>query len=549
MTKTCRQNPEHAFEVTDKDMAFYARIGVPEPKLCPDCRLQLRMSFRHGGKLHNRRCDLTGKEIIAMHPADAPFPVYDQAEWWGDGWDAGDYARDIDWDRPFLQQVAELSRAVPHIALVSTNSENCRYTNHLLNSKNCYLVVGGSHDEDTYYSHYVNRTRSSLDCLAVTNCELCYEGVASSDCHSCSFFTDSRGCTDCLFIEDCQGCTDCIGCFGLRNAQYHVFNEPVGKERYEEMLRSITPLSRANIAKIRAKFEALKADKPRRHARLYNCEDCTGDALWNCRNCHHAFDSRDGQDSKFVCFTPKAIDSYDCTFNAPDGVELCYQALSTVGVRGGISTHIAWGGNDVAYSMECHNCSNVFGCVGLKRQEYRILNKAYPKAEYEALTKRIKEGMLQDGTWGEFFPPAMSLHAYNESAAQDYFPLTEAEVREAGWTWYEGERTTMHHGRDAAVPERITETDDGIVHHVLSCSTCDRNYTVIAQELRFYRERGLPVPLSCFFCRHAARVGRRHPRRLFHRTCGKCGTTIATTYAPDRSETVYCEKCYLGTVY
>jgi CxxC-x17-CxxC domain-containing protein len=59
----------------------------------------------------------------------------------------------------------------------------------------------------------------------------------------------------------------------------------------------------------------------------------------------------------------------------------------------------------------------------------------------------------------------------------------------------------------------------------------------------------IPIPHNCFDCRHKARMALRNPRRLWSRTCAKCGTAISTSYSPDRPEIVYCEECYLKEVY
>ena len=37
--------------------------------------------------------------------------------------------------------------------------------------------------------------------------------------------------------------------------------------------------------------------------------------------------------------------------------------------------------------------------------------------------------MKSTGEWGEFFPHEMSPFGYNETVAQEYFPMTEDEVR------------------------------------------------------------------------------------------------------------------------
>ncbi|KKP36762.1 MAG: hypothetical protein UR28_C0038G0001, partial [Candidatus Peregrinibacteria bacterium GW2011_GWF2_33_10] len=49
--------------------------------------------------------------------------------------------------------------------------------------------------------------------------------------------------------------------------------------------------------------------------------------------------------------------------------------------------------------------------------------------------------------------------------------------------------------------------------------------------------------------RHKDRMALRNPRKLWKRNCIKCNAEIQTTYAPERKEIVYCEKCYLESVY
>jgi hypothetical protein len=89
------------------------------------------------------------------------------------------------------------------------------------------------------------------------------------------------------------------------------------------------------------------------------------------------------------------------------------------------------------------NCSNLFGCSGLKSASYCILNKQYTKAEYEILVPKIIEHMMKISSpsdegdahraggvmeWGEFFPSSMSPFGYNETVAQEYYPMTRDEV-------------------------------------------------------------------------------------------------------------------------
>ena len=59
------------------------------------------------------------------------------------------------------------------------------------------------------------------------------------------------------------------------------------------------------------------------------------------------------------------------------------------------------------------------------------------KEEYEELVPKIIEKMKVDGEWGQFFPPSISHFGYNETVANDYYPLSKTAALERGWTWYD----------------------------------------------------------------------------------------------------------------
>ncbi len=193
-----------------------------------------------------------------------------------------------------------------------------------------------------------------------------------------------------------------------------------------------------------------------------------------------------------------------------------------------------------------------------------LRNKQYTKEEYEKLVPKIIEHMKktplrspsgsyegQAGEWGEFFPTTMSPFAYNETMAQDYFPLTPNEATGRGFRWKQDAEGTT--GRESIrwerVPQNIQDVEDAITEEILACETCKRNFRIIPQELTFYREQGLPLPRSCYNCRNLKRLSMRNPRKLWNRSCAKCSKEIQTTFAPGRPEVVYCEECYLKEVY
>ena len=408
---------------------------LPVPKICPLCRQQRRLSFRNERSLYKSKCGLSGKTIISLYSPEKPHTVYDQDQWWSDKWNALDYGRDFDFSKSFSEQLKQLYIDVPQLSLYNINVENGYYTNYALNQKNCYLLFGAGNNEDCLFGKFVVECKDVVDCLSVYGCELCYEGVASEKCYDCKFFVNCQNCSDCLMIEECLGCKNCIACFGLRKKEYCIGNEQLSKEEYEKMATKCKQLSHENIKYLKKMLDDLKAKLPHMQSHTYNCEDSSGDGLYNCKNCTNAFDCKDCEDCKNIYFSPKTIETQDCSFCAPDGVRFCYNVCSIIGLENSITNFFVWYGSDALYSMNCQSCNNIFGCVGLRNEKYCILNKEYSKDEYEKMVSKIIDHMTETGEWGEYFSYSLNPFAYNETIAQEYFPLTKEKALSLGATW------------------------------------------------------------------------------------------------------------------
>ncbi len=551
----CRQS----FEITDADLKFYdeaspviggKKQAIPAPTKCPDCRVRQRLMFRNDLSLHHRKSDLTGKQIISIYSQDKPYVVYDQDEWWSDKWDDLEHGRPFDFNRSFTEQFRELNALVPHMSLFTTNAENSYYTNHSLNARNTYLVAGATNIEDCLYGRFIINCKNTVDGLSLYSCELCYECTASQGCYACFLCTYSYNCSDCLMVEDCQSCKNCCLCFGLKNQEYCFFNEKIGKEAYEARMKELQPLTREKMHMLYQRMKDMSAKIPRRASYLFACEDSSGDMLFNSRNCRSTFDSSGCEDCAYVWNTPKGVSSHDCTYTAPDGVRWCYNACSTVGADNSMATFLCWYGANNYYSREIHHCQNVFGCSGLKKRKYCILNKQYTQEEYEALVPKIIDHMRKTGEWGEYLDPSLSTMGYNETLAQEFFPIEKEEAVKNGWKWYdEAQKKDAYMGPKIDVPATIAEAGDDVCDKIFLCEATGKPFKIVPQELKFYRDMKLPLPRRCPDKRHMDRMALRNPRTLWDRKCAKCSKAIKTTYSPDKKETVYCDECYLATVY
>ena len=150
--------------------------------------------------------------------------------------------------------------------------------------------------------------------------------------------------------------------------------------------------------------------------------------------------------------------------------------------------------------------------------------------------------------YGEMLPSELSPWAYNESTAYEWFPLSKGEALEQGFNWRDSD-PKEYLNATIKLPEHIKEVSDEILEEILKCETCGKNYQIINKELTFLCRFNLPIPRDCPLCRDRARLKQLNPMQIYDRQCDKCGVEIKTSYAPDRPEIIYCEKCYQQEVY
>lgn len=555
MIKDCLQCGAQ-FEVTDDDLKVYdqfspvfdgRKFAIPAPKMCPLCRQQRRLAFRNERKLYTRKCGLSGRQILSIYSPDKPYKVYDQPEWWSDKWDAMDYGKDYDFERPFFEQLRELYLQVPRISLQTINVENSYYNCYALNLKNCYLLFGASNNEDCMFGKYITGSKNCLDSLCLYSCEFCYQGVASDGCYGSRFFTNCRNCSDSTMIEDCIGCKNCICCFGLRSKEYCILNQFVGKEKYQEFVKDYEYLTHTHIEFLRTRLAELSAKLPHVQSHIYASEDCSGDAVFNSKNCHFAYDVKDSENCKYLHNAPKCVGTYDAVYCAPDGLQFCYNVCSCIGTNL-MAAYFVWYCDNVLYSMDCMNSRDLFGCVGLKNKRYCIFNKQYIKGEYEKLVAKIVEELQKNGQWGEFFPYELAPCDYNETVAMEYFPLKKEEALKLNARWYEGTSEKIE-GEESVVPDDISEVDENILEKVLKCEVTGRKYKIIPQEFKFYQRMKVPLPRRHPDQRHYDRLKLHDAHRLLEWECDKCRKKIQTIYGPSDKTVMYCENCYLALLY
>ncbi|KKP97183.1 MAG: hypothetical protein US04_C0001G0686 [Candidatus Nomurabacteria bacterium GW2011_GWD2_36_14] len=566
--QNCKQN----FVIEPDDFSFYEKIKVPPPTFCPECRTIRRLCWRNEMSLFRRKCDVPGHKemLISFYPPEEKLVIYDSKSWWGDGWDALSYGREYDFSKSFFEQWKELRDVFPLQHLSNSNATNSDYCNIAEDSKNSYMSSGSWKIEQTHYSNRIFFTKDSSDLYIVQNSELCYDDVMCSDCYHLMYSLNCKNCVDSYFLYDCIGCTDCFGCSNLRNKSYCIWNEQFSREEYKSRLEEMNLMDFNVIEKFKLHFKEIYLKSIHRFATQIKCVNSTGENLNGVKNCKSCFDSS-GQieDSKYVHWSKMNLkDTYDSGPGVGMG-ELMYETFDTgIGNFRNLFTSVVYSSNDIEYCFNCHGSSNLFGCIGLRNKKYCILNKQYTKEEYEELVISIKKQMMEVPyvdkkgivyKYGEFFPSELSPFCYNETQAQDYFPTTREKALENGYRWRDRKNTEYQITIKAKdLPDNFDDNKIDITKEVIGClheencqDRCKGAYKIIEDELNLYKRLGVPLPRLCFFCRHESRLRMRTPMKLWHRSCMKEGCTneFETSYAPERPEIVYCEKCYQQEVY
>ena len=594
-TKTC-QNCKTKFTIEPEDFEFYKKIDVSEPTFCPECRAKRRFIFSNERSLYKRKCDFSGKQIFSLFSPKTSVKVYEQDVWWSDKWDPMDYGREYNFNRSFLNQLNNLSKDTPWLSRIARKLVNSDYSVQCSFLKNCYLLSFAGHCEDCAYGSGIDRSKDCYDNHNLRRCEFCYQGFMLVNCYKTFFSSNCSDCQEVYFSKDLVNCQNCFGCTNLRHKKYHIFNELYSKEEYEKKIKEFNLGLYLSIEELKEKAEEHHLKFPNKYMTGMKNNNVTGEYIDNSRDIKDSYNIRNAENLKYCCLIwDKTQDCYDY-YSWGENARLVYEgALLGDGINKLKFCFNCWPNcRELEYCLNCSSSSNLFGCVGLRHKQYCILNKQYTKKEYQELVPKIKKHMNdmpytdKKGRiykYGEFFPPELSPFGYNETIANEYFPLTKEQAIEQGYNWYDKPKNEYKPTIKAKdLPDHIKDVDDSILKEVIECANCHSResgnpasgspiklgmtpekvriaeesktteiscagsgvFKIIPQELKFYKKMNLPLPRLCPDCRHRERIKQRNPLKLWKRQCMKkgCKNTFETTYAPDRKEIVYCEKCY-----
>jgi hypothetical protein len=542
-TKICKHCNKN-FSITEEDLNFYNKISpkikwekfhLPLPKLCPDCRQQRRLSFMNYMNLYKSVCDWCGNNIVSRFNPDWGINVYCNKCWASDGNDYLKYWISIDFNKSIFEQISYLIKVTPFQNLsgsLSNIKNNSIYTNHTADIHNCYMVFEADFVDDCMYGRWLRKSNNLIDCLNCTASEFCYECVDSNSLYNCFYAINSTSCNNSYYLKDCHWCSNCIWCVSLTNKSYYVFNKEVSKDEYKKIEKKISDTKFKD--KIITEFERLQKENNTNEKYIINSENCSYDYIFNSKNCINSYDITWCEDLRYCTEVNYSTDCMDINSYWSHSEHMYEWAWVWRYSRNLYFCAIIWKWEDLFYCIDVKKSKNCFACVNLKEKEYCILNKQYTKEEYFDLIPKIINYMIKIWEWWEFFPGSISPFWYNETIANEYFPLSPplAPPYQGGeqeeippltrgrlgegfkWSTYEAPLPKVDNIIPASkLPEDIKDIPDDILNRAIKCSVTNKPFRILKQELNFYRKHNLPIPKKHPDQRHLDRLALRNPRK------------------------------------
>ena len=542
--KNC-QKCNKDFTIESDDFEFYKKLDLPLPELCPTCRFKYLLAFWVFGRFRITKSALSGKTIITVLPESAPFPIYDRAEFVSDAWDPLAYGKDYDQSRPFINQLVELQSVVPHPHQTGNKNVNCDWADDTWESKNAYLTRSAVELDSISYSYRVLGCKNSIDLTYCWNLERSYDCLYCFKSYNLNYSFNCRDCMDSYFLYDCRNCQDCFMSWNLRNQKYCILNQPYSKEDYFKKIEEYNIASRFSVEDLKKEmWQHIRQDVI--HRQNYNVQtiNSTGNILNNDKNCYNVYFIEDSENCR-NCFRGRGKECID-SISLYDSEKCANGSMDQLGY-GNLCNLYATSCRYSTYLDSCEECEYCFGCVGLRKKKYCILNKQYTKEVYEILVEKIKGDMKNRGEWGKFFPLSSAYCGYNLSLAQMMFPMSEDQAQKFGAKWEKTVEPKYENiiGGDS-LPDTIGEVKDDITKQRILCPETKLSYNITKEELAFYKEHNIPLPRRHFDWRTLERF---KPFSLMitpqKGNCYFCKKEIEHYYAPDLAfQKIACLDCY-----
>lgn len=280
--------------------------------------------------------------------------------------------------------------------------------------------------------------------------------------------------------------------------------------------------------------------RPNFNLKVYNS---TGDYLLDCKNCHNCNTISESEDT-FNCIRgmkhKSCIDTNGTWYSELSGN--CGSCVNIYALK-----YSNWSSSRYSEYLDlCIECEYCFGCVGLKKKKYCILNKQYEKDEYEKLKDKIISDMRKSGEYGKFLPYSMSAGPFNFSNAFLYFSDTKKEdILKLGGYWEDIVESNIEGMSTNKLPDDIKDVEDTIITQALICPETGWRFNIAQNELSFYKENNIPLPRYHFDVRTKNSLKYLTVLKAYPYNCFYCKKEVEAYYLPEwKYQKIACVECY-----
>ncbi len=547
--RACRFSGKN-FYITVEDIKFYKKMGVPLPTLSPHERMRRKLGFLNITNLFFVKSSLTGRKIVSCYPPTTPYKIYEHTEW--NDTDFSTLGKKYDSKKSFFEQYKDFQLSIPRPGLDSKNTINSDFCNSATGAKNCFLCSDVRDGEDSAYSEYLESSKNIYHSFGAVGTDICFDSSMIFSSYEIFFSEFSNNCVNSSFLFDCRDCTDCFMCTNLRHKKYHFYNQKLSREEYQEKIVRINLGSRKEIQRLKKEFKEFKKDAIHRANHNEKNVNCTGDYINNSKNCCSCFYVMSAENCAYCLGGVKHRDCYDVL--GGHNTELSYETLSYLGND---AYNIKFSGKvdgsrDSEYCDLCRSCTNCFACIGLNNKKFCIFNKQYTEDDYWQTVDEIKTSMLENGEYGELFPPELSPVPYNISTAVAYGGYDDPEIaKKYGYKIEDipdNIQTAPNEISFKEVPDDIKDINENILQKAIVDKN-EKRFRYTKEELAFHRKHNLALPIehySTMLARKRISIGPIDFNSKY-RNCAKCGNKTQVTFPGDHPNApikVYCEQCY-----
>ncbi len=577
---------------------WWKKYNLPLPNLTRQERRRRRLMRRNDRKLYRATCNINHKPIITIYHPKMKFDIVENQEWFKSV-DNSNHWISFDTSKAFGEQLSNLNKKTSKQNVLTTGlMENSTYTHNVWDMKNCYMSFDAGMSEKTFYTVRCSNSKITFDSLEVNQWEIIFDSISVTKSQNLFYSQNVQDSSYGAFLYNCIGCHNCIGCSNLINKNYHILNKPVSKKEFDSIWNIIFDWTRKSKEIFEKDYKKLLLQTPQKNMNQTNSENSVSHNIINCKDIFLSQDMISTENARYcdrlVTYWKSSdimdVSSWAGNMNNCYELNCCWSDDKTTATNCHFGSYLFWWVNNTQYSLHIPSMSNrLFGCADIDKKEYHILNKKYSKDEYEKLVPKIIEHMKKNWERWEFLDPKYSPFPYNDTIANDYYPIhtiqypnwkkeildpkgtgnifihePEKTISKAALDlWWSQKIETKRRTKEQEVnipkwldkinwidlPKNIKDVWDDILSKAIICTISQRPFRIIKSELEFYRKYKLPLPIHHPDIRHLDRLNKTVFFDIHLRDCDKCSIKMLSVYPNDYEWKVYCEYCYNKEIY